>query len=409
MPLVNDLLSGAAQAVVVGVGYVGLQWMHQLRVGGVRRVLGLDVDAAKVAKLRVREPGLWVSADTADVRPGCPHLWMVCVPTPVHSDRSPDERPVNNALATIRAVGASGDVVVLCSTVALPTLTKVVDACADAGMHCVHVPERMSPGETGVAAQPHLVGAVDQAAGDEVERLLTVCGVTPHRVASPQVAALAKLLENTRRDVNIALLNEFAVTARTVGVSIHEVVAAASTKRGFDDARFTPGMVGGHCVAVDPWLFAATPGTWPTLVPAARLVNRKVPNMLAKMTIAEADRLGIADHRALVLGATFKPDCPDVRNAGAGWLAMALAAERWVVVLADPTADAEAFAREFSMCTLVTQPPATRTPVVIVAVAHRWVTPQLVASLVCPGGLVVDPWNAVPGVVDHGQLHYLGL
>ena len=400
--------------VVIGAGYVGMEYERMCTVHEQHCVL-VDVDKAKVEKLRAngKDAYTWSTLPNNDQDT---RVWVICAPTPVDDDLKPDERAVTAAAREVVARVRTDDTVLLVSTVALRTLELIQLMFADKDVCFAHVPERMCPGTTTPEQAVHLVGADRQGDVNAVITLLTSIGLRPMDVSSAKTAALAKLLENTKRDVNIALLNEFALAARHAGVSVHEVIAAAETKPGFNDTAFTPGLVGGHCIAVDPWLLvdglvdgqlAMTmhrPVFQPlrmcssSLAAAARRVNDATVGLVADLVGFPTD----ASNLAVVIGAAFKPNCPDVRNSGAAELAEELMFRGWRVVLVDPIADAQAFAKEFPRLDLRAEIPNEPTGAVVLAVVHDdcVVTEAYTANIV-EHGVLADPWAVAPWLMFH--------
>ncbi len=392
------------ELMIVGGGYVGVEYAKLAKAKNVTCTI-VDVDQQRVTTLNdIHCLGACTWADVKQVK--YHRTWMVCVPTPVTVDLRPDTTCVYAAVDSVVKHSMTGDALLLVSTVDLVTLDRVKRTVLEADMVFAHTPERMAPGDTVPMQMVHLIGADSQRAADAAETALHGLWLTTEQVSSPTVAALSKLLENTKRDVNIALLNEFAVVARNAGVSMSEVLAAAETKRGFVDAAYTPGLVGGHCVAVDPWLFAASGvDVDRSVVVAARRFNAAMATKVA--ALADGD-----PGYTVILGATFKPNCPDVRNCGGAAVARELLARGARVVLVDPVADLEAFRREHRDLTIVDRFAKVRQPVdtLVLLLAHDDAPyREDMLDHVVDHGIVVDPWQLAPWIVmrNEGRLRYI--
>ncbi len=392
------------ELMIVGGGYVGVEYAKLAKAKD-KPCTVVDVDEQRVTTLNdIHCLSACTWADVKQTKYN--RTWMVCVPTPVTVDLRPDTMCVHAAVDSVIAHARQGDALLLVSTVDLVTLDRVKHMVLEADMVFAHTPERMAPGDTVPMQMVHLIGADSQRAADAAETALHGLGLTTQHVSSPTVAALSKLLENTKRDVNIALLNEFAVVARSAGVSASEVIAAAETKRGFIDAAYTPGLVGGHCVAVDPWLFAASGvDVSRSVVVAARRFNAAMATKVAALADGEPGY-------TVILGATFKPNCPDVRNCGGAAVARELLARGARVVLVDPVADLEAFRREHRDLTIVDRLAKVKQPVdtLMLLLAHDDAPyREDMLDHVVDHGLVVDPWQLAPWTVmrSDGRLRYI--
>ena len=323
---------------VVGLGYVGLP----VAVAFARKfpgTVGFDIDAAKVAELALaldrngeiasdvlRTCGLEVTCDVERMRSAT--FYVVAVPTPVDRNNVPDLSPVERASATVAKVLKRGDVVVFESTV-YPGVTE--DICAKIladksglprdAFRVGYSPERINPGDKQHTLERivKVVSGEDEATlervADAYQRIIDA-GI--HRAPSVRVAEAAKVIENAQRDINIALMNELAVIFEKMGVRTADVLAAASTKWNF--LRFQPGLVGGHCIGVDPYYLtmkAQQLGYQPEVILAGRRINNSMAAYLAQRTVkmlVNAD-IPVKGARVGVLGVTFKENCSDLRNS----------------------------------------------------------------------------------------------
>ena len=311
---------------VVGCGYAGLHTIRSF-VGGKRqvRVIGYDVNVRRVNELNECNTSGAVEYTFDRRRLEEARAFFICVPTPVVKKGgawTPDYSFVDAAVATVAAVATKGALVVLCSTVGPGVTERCFEPLKDKGVYLGYSPERFSPGWL-TASGARLIAGVDSQSLGALSALYDALGVRYKAVSSVKVAELSKLLENAKRDVNVALLNEFRRISALAGVSMTEVLEAAESKFNFNDGKFYPGLVGGHCVPVDPLLLA---DVYPSeLISAVRRVNDAAYKHLARWVVDEVARLGVVDvKRVLVLGAAFKPNVADVRNSGAVNLAVEL-------------------------------------------------------------------------------------
>jgi len=403
-------MSGAPQIVVIGLGYVGLP----LAVALARhfQVTGFDIDPDRVAELRggrdrtreVDEDELARSelklTDKAD---GCAggDLYIIAVPTPVDSANRPD---LSSVMAATRAVAGMIDparrpTIVYESTVypgvtediCGPEIERVGDLKRGRDFRLGYSPERVNPGdhEHRIDQIPKVIAGEDQ---EVVERLAQVYGAMTSggvfRAASIKAAEAAKAIENAQRDINIAFMNEVAQIFAKIDVSVWDVLAAARTKWNF--LGFEPGLVGGHCIGVDPYYLshlAQQLGHNPQVILAGRETN---DGMGAWIADALHERRGKAG-TALVMGLTFKENVPDLRNSRSFDLIRRLQTLGHSIEVADPLAAPEEVEREHGL--KVSKPDGRRYDLVVGAVAHREyreLTDDGLAELLAPGGTLAD-------------------
>ena len=402
----------APRISVVGLGYVGLP----LAVALARHfpVVGYDRDDARVAALREGHDatGEVASADlgasraaftdaAADMRGS--DLFIVAVPTPVGDGNVPDLSAVLEASATVGGVLAPGAVVVLESTV-YPGVTEEICGPAIAGASRLvqgrdfflgYSPERINPGDPA-----HGLGDVTKVvAGDTpavVDLLTKVYGAATGGnlfvARDIRTAEAAKVIENAQRDINIAFVNEIAMIFDRMGLSTGDVLAAARTKWNFLD--FRPGLVGGHCIGVDPYYLAAAAraaGHDPEIVLAGRRINDRMAHYVAEAVLSRLP--SPAGARILVLGLTFKEDVPDLRNTGVAPLIARLKERGASVDVHDPLADPVAAKRHYDIDLLPDLSLDRPADAVIGAVAHgvyRKLDAANLSALVARDGLVAD-------------------
>jgi UDP-N-acetyl-D-galactosamine dehydrogenase len=422
------------KVAIVGLGYVGLP----VAVAFAQRfpgTVGFDIDAAKVAELRaghdrtgevdpeaMRSSGLVVTSDAAAMKDAT--FFVVAVPTPISEARQPDLRALEAASRTVGQVLQPGSVVVFESTV-YPGVTEEVCGpilAAASGLRCGvdftlgYSPERINPGDK----EHTLERIVKVVSGQDEATLARVAAaygaIVPagiHQAPSIQVAEAAKVIENTQRDLNIALMNELALIFDRMGISTRDVLAAARTKWNF--LPFTPGLVGGHCIGVDPYYLTAKAerlGYHPQVILAGRRINDGmgafIARRLVKLLIGH-DR-PVKGARVGVLGLTFKEDVPDLRNSRVPDILAELRDFGIEALVHDPLADPTEAAHEYD---LVLSPLSALRDLdaLVVAVSHRQyreALPELLAGL-RPGGVVVDvkamiPPASVPPGVHHWSL-----
>jgi UDP-N-acetyl-D-glucosamine/UDP-N-acetyl-D-galactosamine dehydrogenase len=403
---------------VTGLGYVGLQVAVAFARSG-PPVVAYDVDGARIAELvagndrtgevdgdDLRRPGLRFTADPADLAAADFHI--VAVPTPLTEARKPDLGPLLAAARTVGGQLRPGAVVVFESTVypgateedCVPALEQASGLVCGRDFQVGYSPERINPGDRQHRFES--IVKVVAAQGPETLDLLTavygsVVAAGIHRAPDIRTAEAAKAIENTQRDLNIALMNELAMICTRLGIDTRDVLDAAGTKWNF--LPFSPGLVGGHCVGVDPYYLtdrAERAGYHPEVILAGRRINHDMGRWIARETVKRL----YGDHRApggprtvTVLGFTFKEDVPDLRNTRVADLIDELEAFGVQVQVADPLADADAVASAYGL-RLVSAETLVPAEAVVLAVPHRvyrqggW---PLVRELLPGGsGLVVD-------------------
>ena len=401
---------------VVGLGYVGLPLAVEF--GKRFATIGFDSAERKLASLRRgvdpagEVPGeelraakrLEFSADAAALRAA--DFILVAVPTPVDAAHQPDFTPLIVASRTIGANLKRGATVVYESTV-YPGATEEIcipELQASSGLawkrdfHVAYSPERINPGdrEHTLAHVRKVVAADEPATLDKVAELygaIVKAGI--HRVSSIQVAEAAKVIENTQRDLNIALMNELAIIFNRLGLDTVEVLEAAGTKWNF--LPFRPGLVGGHCIGVDPYYLthkAERTGYHPQVILAGRRINDGMGKYVAEQTVKRMIAAGSAVKGAKVnvLGLSFKENCADVRNSKVAGLAAELASYGAEVAIHDPEANAEEAERELGI-RLVPWQALPRGDALVVAVAHRSFLAMELAKFkekLVTGGVFID-------------------
>ena len=406
---------------VIGLGYVGLPVALAL-ARKCEPVIGFDISQRRIAALRegnditgevstkaLRQSRLRLTNDPGALTDAS--FFIVTVPTPIDAERRPDLGPLQSACALIGPRLRSGSVVVFESTVypgltreiCGPLLAKASGLEQGVDFKLGYSPERINPGDK----QHRLETIVKIVAGEDAETLERVAAVYGliveaglYRASSIEVAEAAKVIENTQRDLNIALMNELAIIFDRLGIPTKEVLEAAGTKWNF--LPFTPGLVGGHCIGVDPYYLTAraeAAGYYPQVILSGRRINDGMGSFIAQRLV----KLLIAAERPVkgakigILGITFKEDVPDLRNSRVPDIIAELRDFGIAALVSDPLADPAEAKREYGV-ELVALDRFTELDGLILAVPHRVLAERgwgkLFATL-APGGIFVDVKSAV--------------
>ena len=388
------LILDNVKLAIVGLGYVGLPLAVEF--GKKRSVVGFDVNHRRVAELQSGndhtlevEPENLKSAqhlryttDTEVLR-GC-NFFIVTVPTPIDKHKQPDLSPLLKASETIGKVLKKGDVVVYESTVypgateedCVPLLEKYSGLKFNVDFYAGYSPERINPGdkEHRVTTIRKITSGSTPEAADLVDALYgEIITVGTHKAPSIRVAEAAKVIENTQRDVNIALINELALIFNKMGIDTEAVLQAAGTKWNF--LPFRPGLVGGHCIGVDPYYLthkAQSIGYYPEIILAGRRLNDNMgAYAVSQLVKAMAkQRIHVFGARVLVLGLTFKENCPDLRNTRVVDILRELHEYNVQADVYDPWIDKEEAQQAYGI-TPISKPQNGAYDGIIIAVAHR--------------------------------------
>ena len=415
---------------LIGLGYVGLPLA--LAFGREFDTLGFDINPARVDELRAgRDHTLEASAAELGAAPHLRYsntsadldgreVFIVTVPTPVDEAQRPDLRPLVAASETVGHALRRDAVVIYESTVypgtteevCVPVLERVSGMVFNRDFFCGYSPERINPGDRQHRLETiiKVTSGSTSAAAEFVDALYRrIVPAGTHRAGSIRVAEAAKVIENTQRDVNIALINELAMIFNKMGIDTAEVLAAAGSKWNF--LSFHPGLVGGHCIGVDPYYLthkATALGYHPELMLAARRINDKMGIYVANQVLRLMARHGIGavGARVLVLGLTFKEDCPDLRNTKVVDLIRELREAGAVVDVHDPWADAALAHAEYSL-DVVPQPQAGHYDAIVLAVAHqrfRDLGAAGIRALGRSGAVIYDLKRVLPAGAADGAL-----
>jgi len=401
---------------VVGLGYVGLPLA--VAFGKKFRTIGYDLSEKKIADYcRHIDPTGEVSSDelraaarlecTADPRRLAEaDFVIVAVPTPVDAARRPDLRLLIGAAVIVGTHLKRGATVIIESTVypgateevCIPVLEKQSGMKWRTDFHVGYSPERINPGDR-EHSLTRVVKVVSGDSPDTLERIAALYGEVVeagvHRTSSIMVAEAAKVIENTQRDLNIALMNELAIIFGKLGIDTNEVLEAAGTKWNF--LKFKPGLVGGHCIGVDPYYLtykAETLGYHPQVILAGRRINDGMGKFVAEKTVKLMAQKGITlkDAKVSILGLTFKENCPDLRNSRVPDIINELQSYGMRVCVHDPIANREEAFGDYNI-ELTNWDALPQSDVLVIAVAHDAYKASGATGLqakVREGGCVVD-------------------
>lgn len=408
-----------ARVAVVGLGYVGLPLAVEF--GKRYPTVGFDVNEARIAELSQghdrtgevadlsQSPQLSFSSDLDAIR-SC-NVYIIAVPTPVDVDMRPDLTPLLRASETIGHVIGTGDVVIYESTVypgateedCIPVVERVSGLTFNRDFFAGYSPERINPGDKQRPVTKIVKvtsGSTPEIAQFVDELYASIIPAGTFKASSIKVAEASKVVENTQRDVNIALINELSIVMSRLGIDTAEVIEAASTKWNF--MRLQPGLVGGHCIGVDPYYLlhrSARAGHVPDIIRTAREINdgmpRQVVQRLARAMIRKS--LPVQGARVLVMGATFKENCPDIRNTKI--VNMVEAMKEWGMdpVVTDPQADPAELEHEYGMS--LVDGNEGNYDVVVLAVPHAEFLTEGAEGLrrrMRPGGVLFDMKAVLP-------------
>jgi UDP-N-acetyl-D-galactosamine dehydrogenase len=444
-PLFPDL--NTCTVAVIGLGYVGLPLAVELSKPQAcvrtsaplkRKVIGFDINQQRLSELaagvdRTNEISaaelqaaelLAFTNDVAQLVQA--DVFVVPVPTPIDSAKRPDLTPLEKASATVgtalkaraQRFAASAEpintpLVIYESTVypgateevCVPILEQISELTFNQGFCCGYSPERINPGDTEhkLTTIIKVTSGSTHEAADWVDAFYgSIIQAGTHRAASLKVAEAAKVIENTQRDLNIALVNELAIIFRQLNIDTLDVLEAAGTKWNF--LPFRPGLVGGHCIGVDPYYLthkAEQLGYYPQVVLAGRRINDGMGRWVVEQLVVELALRSkvIAGARVLVLGLSFKENCPDLRNTGVVDLLQALQRFGMEPTVVDPWVDSEEAQRLYGLEVTSEIPTTGNYCAVVLAVAHQQFAAfscQEWRQLVAPGGVLLDLKGIVP-------------
>lgn len=419
-------MSNQKTIAVIGLGYVGLPLAVEF--GKTRKVIGYDINQERVAELHAGidrtnevEPDELATAkflkyttrldDISEAQ-----IFIITVPTPVDQYKNPDLTPLIKASEMVGSVLKKGDIVIYESTVypgcteedCVPMIEKFSGLIFNRDFFCGYSPERINPGDK-VNRLPNIKkitsGSTPEIADEINELYLSIIKAGTHKAPSIKVAEAAKVVENAQRDVNISFMNELALIFDRMGIDTLDVLTAAGTKWNF--LPFRPGLVGGHCISVDPYYLtqkAESLGYYPEVILSGRRINDNmgifIANKVVKMLVQKGDK--IKDSKALLLGITFKENCPDIRNTKVVDIVKELQNFSMQVDIYDPHADPEEVYHEYKLH--LCKEPRGPYSAIVVAVAHQEFFNLDLSSLRSKESVVYDIKGILPRDVADARL-----
>ena len=417
---------------IIGLGYVGLPLARLFATK--YPVIGFDINQQRIKELNQgidvtleiekellksvlvaqssSEKGLYCSNQLADIA-DC-NYYIITVPTPVDKHNKPDLTPLYKASETVGKVLKKGDIVIYESTVypgateedCIPVLERVSGLQFNVDFFAGYSPERINPGDKEHTVEKILkvtAGSTPEI-GQKVDALYkSVITAGTHLAPTIKVAEAAKVIENSQRDINIAFVNELAKIFNLLDINTHDVLAAAGTKWNF--LPFKPGLVGGHCIGVDPYYLAQKAlevGYHPEIILAGRRMNDSMGEYVASQVVKTLIRKNIKVNGAtiLMLGFTFKENCPDVRNTKIVDVVKSLEEYSTQVTIYDPWANPEEVKHEYGLTCHAELVSASKYDAVVLGVAHKAFLSLAIADLLKENGVVYDVKGILIGNVD---------
>ncbi len=421
---------------VIGLGYVGLP----LAVEFAKHypTIGFDINEKRIKELNTghdntlevedeqlkaviadsasMDKGLYCSNKLDDIK-GC-NYFIVTVPTPVDKYNRPDLTPLYKASETVGKVLSKGDIVIYESTVypgvtedeCVPVLERVSGLKYNKDFYCGYSPERINPGDkkhTVTKIMKVTAGSTEEVAEkvDQLYKKVIVAGT--HKASGIKVAEAAKVIENAQRDINIAFVNELAKIFNRMGIDTTDVLEAAGTKWNF--LPFKPGLVGGHCIGVDPYYLAQKAqevGYHPEIILAGRRLNDSMGGYIANEVVKQMIKrdMPVKDANILVLGVTFKENCPDVRNTRVVDIIAELSSYEANLTVYDPWANPEEVMHEYGVETTKQMPEKGKYNAVVLAVAHNEFTDKNWKEWLAPEGIIYDVKSCLDKTIVDSRL-----
>lgn len=416
---------------VIGLGYVGLPLARLFSTK--YPTIGFDLNRNRVdalmnghdATLEVSDEllqeaidrhGFRCTSNIDDIK-DC-NIYIVAVPTPVNDDNTPDLKPLWGASETVGKVISKGDIVIYESTVypgvteeeCLPVVERVSGLKYNSDFYAGYSPERINPGDklhTVEKIRKVTSGSTPEIADivDDLYNSVLINGT--HKAPTIRVAEASKIIENSQRDVNIAFMNELAKIFNAMGIDTHDVIEAAASKWNF--IKLSPGLVGGHCISVDPYYLiqkAQVYGVLPRIMHSARRLNDGMGAYVANQVIKCMNLKGakVKDAKILILGITFKENCPDIRNTKVVDIYHTLQEYTGNITVYDPWADASRVKKEYGIDTVASLPDGEKFDAVILAVAHNEFSSVDFSSLVNGNGVIYDVKGILPRDIIDARL-----
>lgn len=414
---------------VIGLGYVGFPLARLFSTKF--PTIGYDMNRTRVEALNSGRDdtmeissellqsalagGLKCTSDIEEIRES--NFYVVAVPTPVDENNRPDLKPLLGASDTVGKVISKGDIVVYESTVypgvteeeCLPVVERVSGLKLNKDFYAGYSPERINPGDKQHTVE--YIKKVTSGSTPEIADIVdavynTVLKNGTHKAPSIKVAEASKIIENSQRDVNIAFMNELAKIFNAMDIDTHDVIEAASSKWNF--IKLSPGLVGGHCISVDPYYLiqkAQVYGVLPRVMSSARRLNDGMGAYVANQTIKCMNKKGILvkDAKILIMGFTFKENCPDIRNTKVVDIYHTLLEYTSNITVFDPMADIEKSKREYGI-EVVKNIPESKYDAVIYAVSHKSFESLDVKSFIKSNGVIYDVKGVLPREIVDSRL-----
>ena len=422
-------MNNSYKICVIGLGYVGLPLARLFSTK--YETIGFDMNQSRVdalmaghdSTLEVSDEllqeaianGFVCTADVEQIR-DC-NIYIVAVPTPVDDNNRPDLKPLQGASETVGKVIAKGDIVIYESTVypgvteeeCLPIVERVSGLQYNVDFFAGYSPERINPGD-----KEHTVEKIKKVTSGSTPEIANVVDALynsvlvngTHKAPSIKVAEASKIIENSQRDVNIAFMNELAKIFNAMGIDTRDVIDAAASKWNF--IKLSPGLVGGHCISVDPYYLiqkAQVYGVLPRIMSSARRLNDGMGEYVAMQTIKCMNKKGIIvkDSKILILGITFKENCPDIRNTKVVDIYNTLTEYTHNITVFDPWADIAQVEHEYGI-KVVNELPAECFDAVILAVAHKAFAELDIEGLLNENAAVYDVKGTLDRDIVDGRL-----
>lgn len=416
---------------VIGLGYVGLPLARLFSTK--YPTIGFDLNKSRVDALMrghdatlevsddllqeaIEKNGFTCTSNLEDIK-DC-NIYIVAVPTPVNDDNTPDLKPLKGASETVGKVISKGDIVIYESTVypgvteeeCLPVVEKVSGLKYNTDFYAGYSPERINPGDklhTVEKIKKVTSGSTPEVADtvDDLYNSVLINGT--HKAPSIRVAEASKIIENSQRDVNIAFMNELAKIFNAMGIDTHDVIEAAASKWNF--IKLSPGLVGGHCISVDPYYLiqkAQVYGVLPRIMHSARRLNDGMGAYVANQVIKCMNLKGVKvkDAKILILGITFKENCPDIRNTKVVDIYHTLQEYTDDITVFDPWANPANVKKEYAINVVDQLPEGKKYDAIILAVAHSRFGEIDYKALLNPDGVLYDVKGILPRDIIDARL-----
>ena len=416
---------------VIGLGYVGLPLARLFSTK--YETIGFDMNQSRVDMLNaghdttlevsdellaeaISDNGFKCTTDINDIKE-C-NFYVVAVPTPVDENNRPDLKPILSASETVGKVISKNDIVVYESTVypgvteeeCIPVVEKISGLKFNEDFYAGYSPERINPGDKEHTVEKIIKvtsGSTPEIADivDKVYNSVLINGT--HKAPSIKVAEASKIIENSQRDVNIAFMNELAKIFNAMGIDTHDVIEAAASKWNF--IKLSPGLVGGHCISVDPYYLiqkAQVYGVLPRVMSSARRLNDGMGEYVANQVIKLMNKKGVLvkDSKILILGITFKENCPDIRNTKIVDIYSTLSEYTGNITIYDPWADSAEVKREYDIDIINQLDASEKYDAIILGVAHKEFLSLDVKSHLNDEGVIYDVKSILDRNIIDGRL-----